>query len=499
MPRATRKQVQKLEKCPTGIPGLDQVTGGGFPRGRTTLIAGGAGSGKTLLGMAFLINGALQYGEPGVCLSFEENVEELTQNLASLGFDVEALIRSKKLAIDYVLVERHDIEETGEYDLEGLFIRLEHAVKSTGAKRILLDTLEVLFSGLENLAVVRSELRRLFRWMKDRGITAAVTAEAGFEMLTRHGLEEYVADCVITLDHRVKEQVSTRRVRVVKYRGSTHGTNEYPFLIGDHGISVFPITSIGLTYEASTDRLSSGIEGLDEMLDGRGFYRRSSILVSGTAGTGKSSIAASFVDAACRRGERAIYFAFEESPSQMQRNMSSLGMNLERWVKQDRLRISASRPTSVGLESHLAGMHAEIDEFKPTIVVVDPITNLVSVGEMSAVKAMLTRLVDYLKMQKITAMFTNLNMEGVAELNTAEISSLMDVWILVRWVEEHNERRRLASVLKARGMAHSAQVCDMEISGNGVIFKHINAQPVAIRAREQGNGNAKQAAKRAAI
>jgi len=498
MPRTTRKQLHQLPKCPTGIPGLDEITGGGFPRGRTTLIAGGAGSGKTLVGMEFLINGAQKYGEPGVCLSFEENVEELTQNLASLGFDVESLIRSKKLAIDYVLVDRHDIEETGEYDLEGLFIRLEHAVKSTGAKRILLDTLEVLFSGLENLAVVRSELRRLFRWMKDRGITAAVTAEAGFEMLTRHGLEEYVADCVITLDHRVNEQVSTRRVRVVKYRGSTHGTNEYPFLIGDHGISVFPITSLGLTYEASTERLSSGIDGLDQMLDGKGFYRRSSILVSGTAGTGKSSIAASFIDAACRRGERAIYFAFEESPSQILRNMDSLGMNLERWLKQDRLRISASRPTSVGLESHLASMHAEIDEFKPTIVVVDPITNLVSVGELPAVKAMLTRLVDYLKMQKVTALFTNLNVEGVMELNTAEISSLMDVWILLRWVEHNNERRRIASVLKARGMAHSAQLCDMEISGDGVTFRHSSAQPIAM-AREQGHGNAKEAAKRAAL
>jgi circadian clock protein KaiC len=498
MPRALRKP-SNLPKCPTGIAGLDEITGGGFPRGRTTLIAGGAGSGKTLVGMEFLINGAVKYGEPGVCMTFEENVPELVQNLASLGFDVEALVRSKRLLIDHVLVERHEIEETGEYDLEGLFIRLEHAVNSVGAKRILLDTIEVLFSGLENLAIVRSELRRLFRWMKDRGITAAVTAEAGAEMLTRHGLEEYVADCVVTLDHRVKEQVSTRRVRVVKYRGSTHGTNEYPFLIGDHGISVFPITSLGLTYDASTDRVSSGIEGLDRMLGGKGFYRNSSVLVSGTAGTGKSSIGAAFVNAACARGERALYFAFEESPSQILRNMSSVGMDLERWMKKGLLRIVAARPTSVGLESHLAGMHRDVDEFKPAVAVVDPITNLVSVGELNAVKAMLTRLVDYLKMQHVTALFTNLNVEGLVEMNTAEISSLMDVWILLRSVEQHQDRRRMASVLKARGMAHSAQLYEMEISSEGVKFLNSDAQPVAVSAREQGLANAQKRAKRAAL
>ena len=498
MPRALRKH-SSLPKCPTGIAGLDEITGGGFPRGRTTLIAGGAGSGKTLVGMEFLLNGALRYGEPGVCMTFEENVAEMVQNLASLGFDLDALVASKQLLIDHVLVERHEIEETGEYDLEGLFIRLEHAVNTIGAKRILLDTIEVLFSGLENLAIVRSELRRLFRWMKDRGITAAVTAEAGAEMLTRHGLEEYVADCVVTLDHRVKEQVSTRRVRVVKYRGSTHGTNEYPFLIGNHGISVFPITSLGLTYEASTERLSSGIEGLDRMLGGQGFYRYSSILVSGTAGTGKSSVAAAFVDAACARGERAVYFAFEESPSQILRNMSSVGLNLDRWIRKGLLRIVASRPTTVGLESHLAGMHREIEEYKPSIAVVDPITNLVSVGELSAVKAMLTRLVDFLKMQHVTALFTNLNVEGLVEMNTAEISSLMDVWILLRSVEDHHERRRVASVLKARGMAHSAQLYDMEISSQGLEFMNRDAHPVAVTVREQGQGNGKKKAKEAAF
>jgi len=497
MARVSRKAMS-LPKCPTGIDGLDQITGGGFPRGRTTLIAGGAGSGKTLFGMQFLLNGALKYGEPGVCMSFEESAEELAQNLASLGFEVESLVRAKKLVVDHVVVERHEIEETGEYDLEGLFIRLEHAVNSIGAKRILLDTIEVLFSGLENLAVVRSEVRRLFRWMKDRGITAAVTAEAGAELLTRHGLEEYVADCVITLDHRVTEQVSTRRVRVVKYRGSTHGTNEYPFLISDRGISVFPITSLGLIYEASTDRLSSGIDGLDRMLGGKGFYRKSSILVSGTAGTGKSSIGAAFVNAACERGERAIYFAFEESPSQILRNMSSVGIDLERWIKKGTLRIAASRPTTVGLESHLAAMHRDVDECKPSVVVVDPITNLVSVGESVAVKAMLTRLVDYLKMKGVTAVFTNLNTEGVVEMNTAEISSLMDVWILLRSVEQGNERRRVGSVLKARGMAHSTQLCEMQISSDGVRFLNNEAQPVAMPARE-GQGNGKKKAKQAAF
>ena len=381
-----------FEKSPTGIKGLDEITNGGLPKGRPTLVCGAAGCGKTLFAMEFLVRGATQYNEPGVFMSFEETAEELTKNVASLGFDLNRLAASKRLLIDYVRVERSEIEETGEYDLDGLFIRLEHAIDSIGAKRVVLDTVESLFAGLPNPLILRAELRRLFRWLKDKGMTAIITGEKGDNTFTRHGLEEYVSDCVIFLDHRVTDQLSTRRMRIVKYRGSTHGTNEYPFLIEEKGISVLPITSIGLNHPVSTQRISTGIPRLDTMLGGKGYFRGSSILLSGTAGTGKTSAAASFIDAACRRGERCIFFAFEESSAQIIRNMRSVGIDLEPWVTKGLLKFHAERPSVYGLETHLLTMHKAINEFKPAVVVVDPITNLISAGNPLDVKSMLTRL-----------------------------------------------------------------------------------------------------------
>jgi len=464
-------------KTQTGTEGLDEITRGGIPTGRNTLVCGGAGSGKTLFAMKFLLCGAMEYDEPGLCISFEENADELAQNMASLGYDVSALEKKKMLMIDHVQIARHEFEETGEYDLSGLFVRIEHSIRSIGAKRLVLDTIEVLFTGLPNEAIVRSELRRLFRWLKEQGVTTIITAETGGRpgMLTRHGLEEYVADCVILLDHRVTEQVSTRRLRIVKYRGSPHGTNEYPFLLDENGLSVVPITSVGLTHVASTDRVSSGIEGLDRMLGGKGFYRRSSILISGTAGTGKSSFAAHFANAAAERGERALYFAFEESPSQIFRNMRSVGLDLEPWMDRGLLKIIAARPTSTGLEGHLARIHRDVQEFKPSIVVIDPITNLVSVGDTQAVKSMLTRLIDYLKLDNITALFTNLTLKGMVEETSVGISSLMDAWILLRemetplsGVDEFPERQRAIHLLKSRGMAHSRKMEPFEINDQGI-------------------------------
>jgi circadian clock protein KaiC len=465
-----------VAKTPTGTAGLDEITKGGIPTGRNTLVCGGAGSAKTLFAMKYLLCGALQYNEPGLCVTFEENPKELAQNMASLGYDIPALLKKKMLVIDHVEVARHEFEETGEYDLSGLFVRIEHAIRSIGAKRVVMDTIEVLFSGLPNEAIVRGELRRLFRWLKSQGVTTMITAETGRGTLTRHGLEEYVADCVILLDHRVSEQLSTRRLRVVKYRGSAHGTNEYPFLLDESGLSVVPITAVGLAHEAQTKRVSSGVRGLDQMMGGKGFFRSSSILISGTAGTGKSSFAAHFASAACERGERCLYFAFEESPSQIQRNMRSVGLDLEPWIRSGLLRIFASRPTSTGLEGHLARIHREVEEFKPSIVVLDPITNLVSAGETSAVKSMLTRLIDYLKMEHITALFTNLTVKGMIEETSIGISSLMDTWILLREMEillrdasgDAPERQRAIHLLKSRGMAHSRKMEPFEITDHGI-------------------------------
>ena len=459
-----------LAKAPTGIQGLDEITGGGLPRGRPTLLCGSAGSGKTMLAAEFLVHGALEFDEPGVFMMFEESAEELAQNLRSLGVDLDKLQRQKKIVIDHVHIERNEIQETGEYDLEGLFIRLGHAIDTIGAKRVVLDTIEALFSGLPNHAVLRAELRRLFRWLKERGVTAIVTGERGETSLTRYGLEEYVADCVILLDHRIADQVSTRRLRVVKYRGTAHGTNEYPFLIAPDGISVLPITSLRLDHEASSERVSTGIDGLDDMLGAAGVYRGSSTLVSGAPGTGKSSVGASFADAACRRGERALLFAYEESPSQLMRNMASIGLDLGQWERQGLLRIDASRPTLHGLEQHLVHMYNLVRDFKPSVVVVDPISNLSMERDDRSLKPTLMRLIDYLKQQGVTALFTSLTSDAGVDVADSQVgvSSLMDTWILLSNLAGNGERTRTLQVLKSRGMAHSHQVREFVMGDKGV-------------------------------
>ncbi len=470
-----------IEKTPSGIQGLDEITGGGLPKGRPTLVTGAAGAGKTLLAMEFLVRGATEYNEPGVFMAFEETGEELSKNVASLGFDLEGLIRRKKIRVDYVYIERSEIQETGDYDLEGLFIRLAAAIDAVGAKRVVLDTIEVLFSGFMNQAILRAELRRLFRWLKKKGVTAIVTGERGDVTLTRYGLEEYVADCVILLDHRVNDQISTRRLRVVKYRGSTHGTNEYPFLINEIGLSVLPISSLGLTHAASRKRISSGIPRLDTMMVGKGYYRGSSVLVSGTAGTGKTSIAASFVDAACRRGERCLYMAMEESPDQICRNMQSIGIDLGQWVKKGLLRIHASRPSLYGLETHLVTIHKLVEEFKPAVVVMDPVTNLIIMGESNEVRSLLTRLIDFLKMKQITTLFTSLT-HGSKEIQISgtEVSSLIDTWLLLIDQESNGERNRVLCLLKSRGMAHSNQVREFRLTAKGIVLEDVYVGPAGV-------------------
>ncbi|OPY67069.1 MAG: Circadian clock protein kinase KaiC [Syntrophorhabdaceae bacterium PtaU1.Bin034] len=492
-PSKKTEQEGRLEKAPTGIQGLDEITNGGLPKGRPTLVAGGAGSGKTLMAMEFLVHGAQEYNEPGVFMAFEETAEELTKNVKSLGFDLTKLAEQKKLAVDYVYIERSEIEETGEYDLSGLFVRLDNAIKSVKAKRVVLDTVEVLFASLPNEAILRAELRRLFRWLKDRGVTTVITGERGTATLTRHGLEEYVADCVIVLDHRVTEQLSTRRLRIVKYRGSSHGTNEYPFLIGDQGISVLPVTSLGLKHVASNERIPTGISRLDAMFVGKGYYRGTTVLLSGTAGTGKSSVSAAFAKSTCERGERVLYFAFEESESQIVRNMRSIGMDLQPCIDKGFLRFEASRPTVFGLEMHLTTMHRAIETFDPSVVIIDPITNLVTVGSDVEVKSMLTRLIDFLKMKHITALFTSLTTGG-ANLEQTEvgISSLMDTWMVLRDLESSGERNRGFMILKSRGMAHSNQIREFRLTDHGIELQDVYVGPSGVLT---GSARAQQEAK----
>jgi circadian clock protein KaiC len=470
---------QGLAKSRTGISGLDEITYGGLPKGRTTLICGSSGCGKTLLSIEFLIRGALQFNEPGVFIAFEETADELAKNVASLGYDLDDLIARQKLIVDYIHLERSEIQETGEYDLEGLFVRLGYAIESIGAKRVVLDTIEAIFSAFTDTFILRSELRRLFRWLKEKGVTAVITGERGDGHLTRHGLEEYVSDCVILLDHRVIDQISTRRMRIIKYRGSFHGTNEYPFLIDNDGISVLPITSLGLNHDVSNSRISSGVARLDGMLGGKGYYRGSSILISGTAGTGKSSLCAHFVDAACRRRERCLYVATEESPQQILRNMRSVGTQLNPWVEKGLLRFHAVRSTFYSLEMHLAILHKIIEEFKPKVVVIDPITTFLCEGDATEVKAMLTRLVDLLKVRQITAMFTSLTSAstGVLEKTDIGISSVMDTWLFLRDIETNGERNRGLYVLKSRGMAHSNQIREFLLTDHGIDLVDVYVGP----------------------
>ncbi len=457
-----------LPKTPTGIAGLDEITMGGLPKGRPTLICGNAGCGKTLLGLEFLVRGATEYNEPGVFMCFEETAKELAENVASLGYDLNKLVAQKKLVLDHVKVDRSEIEETGEYDLEGLFIRLNYAIDSIGAKRVVLDTLESLFSGLSNDGILRAELRRLFHWLKDKGVTAIITGERGDGTLTRQGLEEYVSDCVILLDNRVTEQSSTRRLRIVKYRGSTHGTNEYPFLIEENGFVVMPVTSAGLDHMVLTDRISSGIPRLDAMLGGKGYYRGSSVMVSGTAGTGKSSLSAHIAEAACKRGERVIYFALEESSSQIIRNMQSIGIDLATWEKKGLLKFHSRRPTNMGLESYLTSIHKEITLFKPKVAIIDPISSFIVGTNDFEAKTMMIRLIDFLKSNHITAFLTCLTTGGAdLEHTQINISSLIDTWLLLRDIEIGGERNRGMYVLKSRGMAHSNQIREFRLTNHG--------------------------------
>ncbi|OFW44058.1 MAG: KaiC 1 [Acidobacteria bacterium RIFCSPLOWO2_12_FULL_60_22] len=468
--KARQPSSKTLPKASTGIQGLDEITLGGLPRGRPTLISGGAGSGKTLFALEFLVRGATQYNEPGVFMSFEETIPDLAKNVASLGFDLDRLVADKKLFLDHVYISRSEIAETGEYDLDGLFIRIADAVQRVGAQRVVLDTIEALFAELPNPGVLRAEIRRLFGWLKQKELTTVITAERDLsDKLTRHGIEEFVSDCVILLDHRIREEISTRRLRIIKYRGSTHGTNEYPFLIDEKGISVLPISSLGLDHPAPATRISTGIARLDGMLGGKGFYRGSSMLVSGTTGTGKTSLAAHFVDAACRRGERSLYFAFEESPKQIVRNMRSIGIDLEPWVRKGLLHFEAARPSYGGIEQVLLETHKWISSFQPSVVVVDPITNLIMVSTMNEARSMLTRLVDFLKTQEITAIFTSLTAAGGSiEASEANVSSLMDTWLLLKSIEVGGERNRALYVLKSRGMEHSNQIREFLLTNDGL-------------------------------
>lgn len=470
-----------LPKAPTSIQGFDEITNGGLPKGRPTLICGGPGCGKTLFAMEFLVRGATLYNESGAFISFEETEKELTANVSSLGFDLDDLVLRKKMWLEHINIERGEIGVSGEYDLKGLFVRIHQAIERINAKRVVLDTIESLFTALPNSMAIRTELRRLFGWLKKKGVTAIITGERGEGTLTRQGLEEYVSDCVILLDHRVSDQSSIRRLRIVKYRGSTHGTNEYPFLIDEDGFSVLPVTSLGLNHISSADRISSGIPRLDTMLSDKGYFRGSTILVSGTAGTGKTSLAAQFVEAACKRGERVLYFAFEESPNQFMRNMSSVGIRLESWVKKGLLNFHATRPTLFGLEHHLTTTIKLINKVKPQIVVLDPIDAFVMGGNQTEVKIMLLRLVDFLKNRNITAFFASLSVGTESqELTDMSISSLIDTWLLLRDIEIGGERNRGLYILKSRGMAHSNQIREFKLTDSGIELLDVYVGPEGV-------------------
>ncbi len=469
-----------LAKCLTGIRGLDEITEGGLPRGRPTLVCGAAGCGKTLLAMEFIVRGARDLDEPGVFMAFEETEGELIANVGSLGFALDGLIAQNRVALDYVYIERSEIEETGDYGLDGLFVRLGSMIDEIGARRVALDGIEALFAALSNEGILRAELRRLFRWLKDQGVTAVITTEQGEKSLTRHGLEEYVSDCVLFLDHRVHNQVATRRLRIIKYRGSRHGTNEYPALIDEFGISVLPISSVSLDHRVSRERVSTGVPRLDAMLGGQGYFKGSSVLISGTAGAGKTSLVTAFADSVCRRGGRCLFWSSEESPDQILRNMGSIGFDLDQHIQRGLLRCHAVRPTFHGLENHLVNLHKMVDEWRPDAVIMDPITNFAAVGDAAEVKMMLTRVIDFLKKRGITAIVTSLTQGAdVAQFEQTDegVSTLIDTWLLVQMVRSAGERNRLLYVLKSRGMAHSNQVRELVLSDQGIDLNDVYTGP----------------------
>ena len=472
-PKVGRAGKIALAKVPTGIEGVDEITGGGLPAGRPTLVCGTAGCGKTLFAMEFLVRGATQFGESGVFMTFEETATELRDNVRSLDFDLDDLVERGKLIVDHVRVQRNEIEETGEYNLDGLFVRLAHAIDSVKAKRVVLDTIETLFSGFANMAVLRAELRRLFGWLKDKGVTALITGERGNGQLTRHGLEEYVSDCVILLDHRINDQLCTRRLRIVKYRGTAHGTNEYPFLIDEHGISVLPITSLALNHGVSDEMISTGVPALDEMFGGKGFYRGSSVLASGTAGSGKTSLAAHFASASCKRGERCLYFAYEESEAQVVRNMRSVGVDLQPWLDKGLLQIHSARPSMHGLEMHLVTIHKLVRKLRPDAIVIDPVSNLIAVGTASETNSMVVRLIDFFKASGITALFTSLTGASGLEQTDIGVSSLIDSWLLLRDTELDGERNRTLFIIKSRGMNHSNQIREFQLTSAGIKLREV--------------------------
>jgi circadian clock protein KaiC len=487
MPKMPRKKSalnhHRLPKCPTGIKGFDEVTDGGLPKNRITLFSGSTGTGKTLLGLDFLVHGALSYNEPGVFMSFEETTEELYKDVASLNLNLSALVSQKKLRLEHVILEREDIREEGEFDLEGLFIRLEHAIDSIGAKRVVLDSIDSLFAGVKDAGILRLEIKRLFRWLKGKQVTAIVTGELGHGAFTRHGLEEYVSDCIILLDNRVREQISTRRIRVIKYRGSKHGTNEYPFVIDKGGLSVIPITSAGLDQPGTAKRVSTGIPSLDKMFSGAGYTRGSTVLVSGTAGTGKTSLAAAFAIESCKRGERCLFLSYEESSGQLIQNVSSIGIRFEPLIKRGLLKIVSTRPSFFGLEMHLLELYKIIADFKPQAVVIDPLTSLLGQGNQLELQSMLTRMIDLLKSKGITGFFTSLVSSTVQNDTSGEIgvSSLIDTWIVVRELEENEGKRRTRGIyiVKSRGMGHSSDVHKLVLSDDGINLVPMDADATA--------------------
>ena len=475
--KKTSQRRPQLHKCPTGIQGFDQITNGGLPRNRITLIGGGTGSGKTLLGLDFIIHGVTHFDEPGVFISFEESEDELLKDVDGLSMDLRGLVKKKKIHLEHILLERRDIQQS-DFNLEGLLVRLEHAIDSVGAKRVVLDSIESLFAGITDIGILRLEIKRLFRWLKEKGVTAIITGEPGINSHTRHGLEEFISDCIVLLDNRVTDEISVRRIRILKYRGSSHGTNEYPFVIDKNGLSVIPITSAGLDQPGTAERVSTGIPSLDKMFKGGGYTRGSTVLASGTAGTGKTSLASAFAMERCRRGERCLFLSYEESAGQLMQNMSSIGFNLNKYVKKGLLRIVSTRPSFFGLEMHLLDLYRTIEEFKPTSVVIDPLTSLLGEGSPRELQSMVTRMIDLLKSKRVTGFFTSL-VSSTAQNNTSGevgVSSLIDTWIIVRELEEDAGKTRVRGlyVVKSRGMGHSSDVHKLTLSDRGISLTAVN-------------------------
>ena len=465
----------------TGVKGLDDVLGGGIPQGHAMLLVGKPGTGKSILSMEYLLHGIELHKENGVYISFEESEKQIISNAASFGWKFEEMVKKNKLAISYIDMQPEQMRTVGDYDLSALILRVKGAIKKVNARRVVIDGINNLLSTFDDERIIRSDLLRLIREIKEVNATIFITGERGHDSWSKMGFEEYLADGLMHLDNRTDGNYQTREIQVVKCRGINHYTGKSPFIINSEGMSIRPLITADFDYKVLKSRVSTGIADIDNMLGGKGLYRGSTVYITGPSGAGKTSISSSFANGACSRGERALFLAFEESSDQIIRNMKSIGLSLDKWVNEKLLYFYTARATTNSLEGHLDNIMTMVREVEPTCVVLDPISAFRPIANENETKLMLIRLNDYLRARKITTVFTALSSDGeYSEHADVQLSSIADTWIVVRIMDYKGERNNVMQLMKSRGMSHSRQMKEMYFTGNGLKLQNVYQGPEGV-------------------